>query len=299
MSKNLHRPRILLLGGAGQVGLAFRRAAPVGWTVTAPSRVALDIAEAGCGNALAAAVDDADIVINAAAYTAVDKAETEAVAAYAANRNGPARLAQACARRGVPLLHLSTDYVFDGGKAGAYQEDDPVNPLSVYGASKEAGERAIRAALPAHIILRTAWVYGPDRANFVRTMLRLATERSEVRVVADQVGCPTAAADIASALCRVATDLLDGKVNGYGTFHLCGNGTTSWHGFAAEIFHQAGRRGHLVPRLGAISTADYPTSARRPANSVLDCDRLAATYSWRAPTWQDSLGRCLASLLPR
>ncbi|MDE1147057.1 MAG: dTDP-4-dehydrorhamnose reductase [Azospirillaceae bacterium] len=287
--------RILLLGGAGQVGLAFQRVAPAHWTVTAPGRADLDIADA---DAVQAAVSAADLVVNCAAYTAVDKAEAEVDAAYAANRDGPAALARACAVRGTPLLHLSTDYVFDGTKVGAYVETDPVHPISVYGASKEAGEQAVRATLEQHVILRTAWVYGPDRANFLKTMLRLGAERDELRVVADQHGCPTAAADIADALVAVGTRILDGQRDGFGTYHLCGTGTTTWHGFAAEIFAQAQARGAKVPRLVAIGTADYPTPATRPANSVLDCALLGQVFGWQAPAWQDSLARSLDVLLP-
>ncbi|ASG23815.1 dTDP-4-dehydrorhamnose reductase [Nitrospirillum viridazoti] len=293
--KSVGTIRVLLLGGAGQVGLAFQRAAPANWQVSAPGREALDIANA---DAVLGAVSAADLVVNCAAYTAVDKAESEVDAAYAANRDGPAALARACAARGTPLLHLSTDYVFDGTKVGPYVETDPVGPVSVYGASKEAGEEAVRATLPAHVILRTAWVYGPDRANFLRTMLRLGAEREELRVVADQHGCPTAAADIADALVAVGNRILDGQRDGFGTYHLCGTGATTWHGFAAEIFAQAQVRGARVPRLVAIGTADYPTPAKRPANSVLDCALLEQVFGWRAPAWQDSLARSLDVLLP-
>jgi dTDP-4-dehydrorhamnose reductase len=285
---------VLLLGGAGQVGLAVQRALPAHWSAVAPSRDQLDIADAA---AVAALVRPADIVINCAAYTAVDKAETEQQAAYAANRDGPAALAAACAASGTPLLHLSTDYVFDGTKPTPYVESDPVAPISVYGASKEAGEQAVRAALPAHVILRTAWVYSPDRANFVRTMLRLAADRPELRVVADQHGCPTAAADIADALITVGRQILDGKRDGFGTFHLCGTGATTWHGFAAEIMNQAGARGLKVPVVTPITTADYPTPARRPHNSVLDTGKLARTFDWVAPEWPASLARTLDTLL--
>ena len=288
--------RLLVTGGAGQVGLALQRLAlPGGWSLHCPARDAFDIASPA---AVAAGLDGIDLVVNCAAYTAVDKAEAERDAAFAANRDGPANLAAACADRGVPLVHLSTDYVFDGEKAGAYAEDDPVAPLGVYGASKEAGERAIRERLAAHVILRTAWVYGPDRTNFVRTMLRLASERPEVRVVDDQRGCPTAAADIAASVLEVARQLLAGKADGYGTFHLCGTGETSWHGFAAEIFRQSGERGAPVPALHPIPTSAYPTPARRPRNSVLNCGKLARTYGIIMPDWHDSLARCLDVLLP-
>jgi dTDP-4-dehydrorhamnose reductase len=236
--------------------------------------------------------DSPDLVINAAAYTAVDQAEQEPDAAFAINRDGPAALAEACAKIGAPLLHLSTDYVFDGMKAGPYCEDDPVNPLSVYGASKEAGERAIRARLPDHLILRSSWVYAPEGRNFVRTMLRLARECEEVRVVDDQRGSPTAAADIAGALIAAAGRILAGGRD-FGTFHFCGQGATSWHGFAQAIFEVSqGRR----PRLLAVPSSAYPTPALRPANSVLDCGKFRRSYGISARPWRESLVQCLAEI---
>jgi len=287
--------RLLVLGGAGQVGLALgRQRLPAGWTLDLPGRAELDIADPA---AVAARVGGCALVVNCAAYTAVDKAESEPDAAFAANRDGPANLAAACAAAGVPLVHLSTDYVFDGEKRTPYREDDPVCPLGVYGASKEAGERAVRDRLAAHVILRTAWVYSPDRANFVKTMLRLGAERPELRVVDDQVGCPTSADDIAAAVVSIAEQILAGNSGAFGTYHLCGTGTVSWHGFATEIFRQAGERGHKVPRVLPIPTSDYPTPARRPAYSVLDCARLESAFGVRLPAWQDSLARCLDTLI--
>src|SRR5207237_6952913 len=179
-----------------------------------------------------------DIVINAAAYTAVDRAEREAEAAFAVNATGPALLAAACKAAAIPLIHISTDYVFDGSKEGPYREDDPVNPLGAYGRSKAAGDRAVRAALAEHVILRTAWVYSAHGHNFVRTMLRLASERPVLRVVADQIGSPTSAADIAAAIGTIVQQIAGGKA-GWGTYHFAGAGAVTWHGFAAAILELA------------------------------------------------------------
>lgn len=286
--------RVLVLGGAGQVGLALGRAErPAEWTLALPTRSEVDLAS---GEGLEAAVADADLVINPAAYTAVDKAESEPDLAFAVNRDGPARLAKLCAVKGIPLLHVSTDYVFDGTKAAAYRETDPTAPLGVYGRSKCEGEQAVAAALSQHVILRTAWVYGPDRGNFVKTMLRVGAERDRLTVVDDQHGCPTAAADIADALIAIGKAVLAGKGT-FGVYHFVGAGETTWYGFAQEIFAQAGARGAKVPEVVPISTAGYPTPAKRPANSVLDCGAIARDYGLAAPNWKKSLAKTLDVLL--
>src|SRR3954452_18110890 len=218
--------KLLVLGAAGQVGRELCRLAwPAGTAIASMDRAEIDIADrdAAFGSV---ARERPEIVINAAAYTAVDRAESEPVAAWAANCTGPANLAAACRAAAIPLIHLSTDYVFDGRKAGPYREDDPVNPLGVYGKSKEAGDRAIRAALPEHVILRTAWVYSAHGQNFVKTMLRLADERPVLRVVADQTGSPTSAADIAAAIARIAIHVMAGDAvrdtDPWGTYHFAG-----------------------------------------------------------------------------
>jgi dTDP-4-dehydrorhamnose reductase len=284
--------RILVVGRRGQVARALAEAAwPTGSDVVCHGRESLDLADPAAV-ARGVAAQSPDLVVNAAAYTAVDQAEREPAAAFTLNRDGPAALAEACARIGAPLLHVSTDYVFDGRKSAPYLEDDPVHPLSVYGASKEAGEQAIRARLPAHLILRSAWVYASQGQNFVRTMLRLAREREEIRVVDDQRGSPTAASEIARALVAASRRLLAGGRD-YGTFHFCGQGATSWHGFAAAIFELT--RGPR-PRLVAIPTSAYPTPATRPANSVLDCGKFQRTYGIGARAWRESLADCLATI---
>jgi dTDP-4-dehydrorhamnose reductase len=229
-----------------------------------------------------------DIVINAAAYTAVDRAESEPEAAWATNCIGPANLSAACDNAAVPLVHISTDYVFDGSKPGAYVENDPVNPLGVYGASKEAGDRAVRNSLERHVILRTAWVYSAHGQNFVKTMLRLAGERPVLRVVADQTGSPTSAADIAAAIGTVVRLIAAGNTR-WGTYHFAGAGRVTWHGFAEAIFALAAPWRGPPPKVEAITTADYPTPARRPANSVLDCRRIGDAFGIVPRSWRDAL----------
>jgi len=235
------------------------------------------------------------LVINAAAYTQVDKAEGECEAAFAVNRDGPANLATACAEAAIPLLHVSTNYVFDGRKEGPYVESDPVAPLCVYGASKLAGEEAVRERLKQYVILRTAWVHSAHGVNFVKTIARLAGERPALSVVDDQRGGPTPAGSIAEALLAVANAIRGGSAC-WGTYHFCGEPATSWCGFARAIVDAAG------PYLGRrivvrpIATADYPLPAKRPANSVLDCAKIAATFGIASPDWRASLPAILAGI---
>jgi dTDP-4-dehydrorhamnose reductase len=237
--------------------------------------------------------------VNAAAYTAVDRAEDQADLAFAVNRDGAARLAAAAAARGAPFVHFSTDYVFDGTKGSPYVETDTPSPLGVYGSSKEAGERAVLAANPRSVVLRTAWVCGPHGGNFVKTMLRLAAEREELRVVADQHGAPTFAADLAEAVARMAPRLVSAPAGdaAFGLFHLTGAPHTTWHGFTEEILAQAARRGHRLPRLAGIATADYPTRAARPADGRLDCSKIHRVHGMAPADWRDSLARCLDVLV--
>jgi dTDP-4-dehydrorhamnose reductase len=241
------------------------------------------------------------LVVNAAAYTAVDAAESDVAAAYCANRDGPAELSRLCVEAGIPLIHVSTDYVFDGAKPDPYVEADPVAPQGVYGASKLAGERAVLDSGAHAIILRTAWVYAPIGRNFVRTMLNAARTRDRLAVVADQVGCPTAAADLAGTILAIAARLrASGWQNGYaGVFHAAGTGATTWHGLALAAFEEASRHGLKMPRVDPIATADWPTAAKRPANSRLDCGRLAQVFGLRLPLWRDSLACTIDSILAR
>ncbi|MFZ5606887.1 MAG: dTDP-4-dehydrorhamnose reductase [Pseudomonadota bacterium] len=284
--------RVLLLGGNGQVGRELRRTLPALGEVTVATRdgAGADMAaDFDAPPALQALVQRLapDVVVNAAAYTAVDRAESEPEAAFRVNAEAPAALARACAVTGALLLHYSTDYVFDGGNARPYREDDPAAPLGVYGASKWAGEEAIRAGGARHAILRTAWVYAAHGRNFLRTMLQLAAEREELRVVADQIGAPTPAAWIAEATAHI----LRRGVPASGTWHLTAAGETSWHGFAEAIMAEALAAGLLArcPRVLPITSADYPTPARRPAYSVLDIARLRADFGLAPPDWRDGL----------
>jgi dTDP-4-dehydrorhamnose reductase len=294
--------RILLLGANGQVGHELRRSlAPLGEIIATTRSGALDGADSEIANfdepgSLPALVGRIapDVVVNAAAYTAVDRAENEPEAAFRANAEAPRRLAEACAVRDALLVHYSTDYVFDGKGTRAYREDDPTGPLGVYGESKLAGERAIAASGCRHLVFRTAWVYGNHGANFMRTMLRLGAERDELRVVADQIGSPTPAALIADVTAQVIADAAPAT----GVFHLTAKGQTSWHGFAEAIFEGAHRRGLLarVPRVSPIATADYPTPARRPAYSGLDTTALQQAFGIVLPDWRQGLEQVLGGL---
>ncbi len=282
----------LVTGGSGQLATALAKAAPA--RVRIVGRPAFDFDRPGT---LATLFRDAPptLVVNAAAWTAVDLAESQPDAARRANETGPAHLASLCARHGTRLIHISTDYVFDGEKGAPYVETDPVNPTGVYGATKLAGERAVRAALPGAVILRTAWVYAEGGRNFVRTMLNAATRMDRLRVVADQRGCPTNADDLAQTVLTVADVMLGGAPAG-GIYHAAGAGETTWHGLATAIFEEAARHGWKIPAVEAIATADWPTPARRPADSRLDCTRLADTFGVRLPPWQPSLRRAVAAI---
>jgi len=282
---------ILLTGAGGQVGYELNRlATEQGCALTGLTRQQLDIGDAKAVNQIVTRLQPY-LVINGAAYTAVDKAEQEVEAAMRANRQGPANLAAACQMHDIPLIHLSTDYVFDGKKDGAYDEGDPVAPTGVYGRSKWEGEEEVRARLAQHLIIRVSWVFGPHGNNFVKTMLRLAAERDELRVVADQHGCPTSATHIADALLTLAGRIKEGSEITWGTYHFCGMPETTWHGFAEAIIKEAvtlNLLGHAIP-VRPITTSDYPTPAQRPQNSVLDCCRIIRTFDLKLPSWQEGL----------
>jgi len=281
---------LLLLGADGQLGHEVRvLAAARGLDLVALNRRQLDITAAP--DVRAAITGRFADVINAAAYTAVDKAESDAAAAFAVNRDGARHVAEACAAAGTRLIHISTDYVFDGTKGAPYVEEDPVRPLNVYGASKEAGETAVRAACADHVILRTAWVFGAAGGNFVKTMLRLSGERDVLSIVADQFGCPTPAAALAARAITAA----GGEARG--TYHCAGEEPTSWHGFAQAIFAaQREITGRPRPKLAAIMTADYPTPARRPADSTLDSGLFQATFGEAAIDWRAGMTAVLETL---
>lgn len=287
---------ILLTGRNGQLGWELQRTLlPVG-RVVAVGHAELDLADAAAAGRTLDAVRP-DIIVNAAAYTAVDKAESEPDLAHAVNAAAPALLAQWAARNGALLIHYSTDYVFDGAKSAPYVETDPTNPLGAYGRSKRAGEEAVLNSGGDHLIFRTSWVYAARGANFLRTILRLAAEREELRVVNDQIGAPTWARLIAEATALALRQALAERRHGRfksGLFHLAAAGETSWHGFASAIV--AGRGGLRVKTVTPIATADYPLPAARPANSRLDTGAFRARFGLALPDWRDCLKLCLEEL---
>jgi dTDP-4-dehydrorhamnose reductase len=288
---------ILVAGRNGQLAICLAELARARQVpLVCLGRPELDIADAASISRAVAAVKPR-AVVNAAGYTAVDKAESEPERAYAINRDGAARLAQAAKASGIPFIHISTDYVFDGRKGVPYREDDPPGPLSVYGRSKLEGEQAVAAEHPAPVILRTSWLYSSHGQNFVRTMLRLARTRDLVRVVDDQHGSPTSAAEIAAAILalagRLSAPLDPGRA---GVYHLAGAGEATWHAFAAAIFSFWQERGHRVPKLEPIPTREFPTPARRPADSRLDCSKIERSFGVTLPHWRHSLARCLDEL---
>ena len=291
--------RIVIIGAQGQVGSELTHRAPgLGYEVLAWDQAELDITDpAAVDQALNAS--GAEVVINAAAYTAVDQAEQQPALAFAVNRDGPAHLAAACDRLKIPLLHMSTDYVYDGRKTGLYIDDELMEPLGVYGASKRAGDEAVSRLLPRHLILRVSWVFGIHGQNFVKTILRLARERDELRIVADQYGGPTYAGDIADVLLNLAGRIAEIDANNaWGIYHYCGQPATTWHGFATAIVEEA--RHHHIFRVNTIlpiTTADYPTPAARPANSVLDCGKLIAQFGIQPRLWREGLQTMLSASL--
>lgn len=287
--------RLLVIGRTGQVATEIQRLAGLDLAITALGREAADLNDpAACAAVVAGA--DADIVINAAAYTAVDKAEGEEATAMAVNGHSPGAMARAAAARGLPFLHISTDYVFDGSGTRPWREDDPVGPLGAYGRSKLEGEREVAAADGPHVILRTAWVFAGHGGNFVRTMLRVGATRDRLTVVDDQRGGPTPAADIARALVAIARAFATGQ-GVSGVFHFAGAPTVSWREFALEIFRQADWL--RTPEVTPIRTADWPTPAVRPGNSALDCSRITAAYGIAQPDWRVGLQAVLTELKGR
>ena len=293
--------RILVLGAAGQVGSALMEPGNfpgiAGAELIGRASNQLDITDRVM---LQAAFRDLQpaLAINCAAYTAVDRAESEAERAFAINAAGAGLLAQVCAKHGVPLIQLSTDYVFDGGKASPYAETDPVAPLGVYGQSKAEGEARVRAAQPQHLILRLSWIFSNSHPSFFGTMLRLGAERPELRVVNDQIGGPTFAGHVAQAIAAMAKRALHGNDAIWGTYHYADAPDASWHDFAAAIFAAAARHGLKTPKLTAIPTSEYPTPARRPANSRFDCGKFSAAFGMPRADWRQAVEACCAARQP-
>jgi dTDP-4-dehydrorhamnose reductase len=289
--------RIAVTGSKGQVATSLLERVGLKAQIVALGRPAFDLTDRA---AVLAGLEAArpDVVVNAAAYTAVDKAEAEEAVAFQVNGDGAGHVAEASARLGIPLLHLSTDYVFDGALDRPYREDDPTAPAGAYGRSKLAGEKLVAERCEDSVILRTAWVYSPFGANFVRTMLRLNETRDEVGVVADQRGNPTSALDIADALIAVAARVKDdASPKLRGVFHMTGSGEATWADFAEAVFREAAARGRRLTHIRRIATAEYPTPARRPANSRLDNGKLTRVYGFRLPDWRQSVAACCARLL--
>ncbi len=288
--------KILLTGANGQIGTELKLLLEQNpeIEIAAMTHDQLNICDPEQINA-ALATTAPNIVINAAAFTSVDAAESERDIAFAVNATGPRLLAQACQQAKSILIQLSTDFVFNGEQSGRYSEDTPVNPLNVYGQSKAAGEAAVREHCGAHIILRTSWVYSPWRNNFMKTMLNLMAEGQPLRVVGDQTGSPTAAADIASTVVQLCRRLHEGLQTAdetrFGTYHYCGEGVTSWFGFASRIAEVYRELTGLSPQLTAISSTDYPTAARRPGNSALKCDRIEEIFDISTVNWPTAVER--------
>jgi dTDP-4-dehydrorhamnose reductase len=291
--------RMVVTGREGQIVRSLaERASGTDIDIIALGRPQLDLAGPG-GDIVAAIIGvRPDIIVSAAAYTQVDNAETDSELAFAVNEAGPKALAQAARETGVPLIHVSTDYVFDGLKPSPYLEDDPTHPNGVYGASKMAGEQAVLAAHANSVILRTAWVYSPFGANFVKTMLRLAIDREAISVVADQHGNPSNALDIADGIISVARNLVTSEDPAQrGIFHMAGAGEASWADFAEGIFASSLACGGPTAMVRRIATSDYPTLAKRPANSRLDCGKIARVHGVELPNWHNSVDQVVRKLV--
>lgn len=293
------RKRMVVTGREGQVvrSLLERGALNDRFEIVALGRPEIDLRNPD-GVSAAFRLVQPDIIVSAAAYTAVDRAETEEAEANAINAIAPGRIAGVAADLGIPIIHLSTDYVFDGEKPGPYLETDPVGPASAYGRTKLAGERAVAEATDNHVILRTAWVYSPFGRNFLKTMLTLAESRDQVNVVDDQRGNPTSALDIADGILTVAGNFLDSDaLQLRGIFHMTGSGSASWADFAAEIFAASAKQGGPSATVGRIPSSAYPTPARRPANSQLDCGKLERVHGVRLDDWKCAAAETVARLV--
>jgi len=292
--------RLLLLGGTGQVGAELRALPlPKDVEIVAPTQFELNLTDS---NAIAEAIigERWSAVINAAAYTDVDRAESEEPIAFAVNAKAPAQLASETGRAGIPLVHISTDYVFDGSKGAPYVEEDKPAPLNAYGRSKLAGETGVRAGNRQHIILRSSWVYSPFRKNFVRTILRLVAERNHLSIVADQRGCPTVARDLAQTCLDIAIRCAaECDQAPYGTYHFAGAGETTWFEFANVIVDLASNRLGRKPLVFPIRTVEYPTPALRPADSRLDCSAIVRTFGITPRPWRQSVAETIDRLLTK
>lgn len=288
--------KLLVLGRDGQVGTALQKLLPAVGDIVALGRDGADFEVPG-RLAEIVARERPDVILNAAAYTAVDKAESEPELAAAINAEAPGLLAAAAASKGIPIIHVSTDYVFAADGEGPWREDAPIAPASTYGRSKAAGEEAVIASGARYAIVRTAWVVSADGSNFIKTMLRLGAERDHLRVVADQRGTPTHAGDLAAALAAITTRFTADPDQPSGLWHCANAGETTWHGLAAHVFARAAALGLEAPHtVAAITTADYPTPARRPRDSRLDCAKLAADFGIKLRPWQEAVDDIVGTL---
>jgi len=278
--------KVLVTAAGGQVGHALTSLAKdTSFEIICLPRQQLDITET---SSIQASIEQIkpDVLVNAAAYTAVDKAESDQDAAYLVNETGPENLARTCQQVGIPLIHISTDYVFSGEQAQPYTESDATGPLNIYGASKLGGDKVVAAILEEHIILRTSWVFGRHGNNFVKTMLRLGKDRDELGVIDDQHGCPTAAEDIADTIIGLCEAIYTGRA-AWGLYHYCGQPATTWYGFASAIFDRAKSMGFdLGVNVKPITTRDYPTPAKRPKSTILDCSKIKNRYNIDQPDWR-------------
>lgn len=288
--------KLLITGAGGQLGQTLSQMASNQYDVIAYDRHSLDITDAKAVEGVITEIKP-DCVVNAAAYTAVDKAETEKEQALAINRDGSANLAKVCAEQNIPLIHISTDYVFNGDKKTPYNEADDADPINVYGESKWAGEEAVRKTHAAHIILRVSWVFGFYGNNFVKTIQRLARERNELRVVADQQGCPTSTENISNVLLRIIEQVKQPGFEEFGTYHYCDAPDSNWHEFASAIVAETKKYETLaVENIQAITTEEFPTPAKRQSNSRMDCSKLKQVFGIERYSWQDALKKLVKEL---
>lgn len=286
----------LVTGGSGQVGGALAAAPPAGVRVISPARAKLDLADKALDVAPLLAREGVTAIINCGAFTQVDRAEDEEALAMQINGTAPGLLARAARDAGIPIVHISTDYVFAGDRPGFYLEDDATGPIGAYGRTKLAGEQAVIASGARHAVVRTAWVFSPGGQNFVRTMLRLGRERDSLGVVADQLGCPTHAGDLAAAAARIAIALESASAPS-GIWHAVNAGETSWHGLASRVFARAAHHGWPTPMVRPLTTAEYPTKAPRPANSRLATERLHADFGMTLRDWRDAVDEAVDAIL--
>lgn len=288
---------LLVIGAGGQLGRELMCRSPaLGFSVTGVDIEQLDITEA---SAVMSTISELrpGIVVSAAAYTAVDHAEADKDAAFGINQSGTGHVAHACNDYGIPLIHISTDYVFDGEKGAPYHEDDRPHPLNVYGKSKLAGEREVKRLCAEHLIVRTSWLFSSHGQNFVKTMLRLGRGHETVRVVNDQFGCPTPAADLADTILRMSQAVLHNRVSAWGIYHYCGMGAVSWYDFAGAIFSSAEKYGPFALKsLQPINTSQFPAAAVRPRCTVLSCERIKTVFGIEQRPWTDGLHRVIQEL---